>query len=899
MASSPRRSGSAGRFVSLSAISTAGLPITCRRRRTAIRARWTVPTPGNVAIINWDTWRTGWPGSKRAGQQIEGPCPVTGDGTNCCHVNLDTEAAGCRKCGDGAGKLTGDQLVAHAREAGAVDNGIDLGGRRWPSWTWTAADGRKRRQYRAPDGKKWEKTDPPNTPRPGELIYLPAGIPDAPGPIYVTEGASDADAVHKLGLPVIGRTNARPSAESLARLPRGATYRVWPDVDDDHAGYRQAIAWYNAATAAGLRCEVIDPLALQPDAPAGYDARNWIDALPDGTDAAGAAARLETAAGGIETIRGQIPTLTAVDGFPAAVQAALDSLTDDGLGGVAARLRTLADACGGLDGGARLAVRAAARIALKNDLKMLASESAEQIGIAFASGDEPDQQGRRIHWTETKPADSPQPLAVILDRIGSGVTERIYLPDGAADVIACYVALCYVFEHWPIRPLLAISSPVKQCGKTTLLDLIAMLIPRAYPTGGITAAALFRMIEAHRPTLLLDECDQWLHGAGAKSEKAGELIACINQGWRVGGEVARCVGDEHEPRGFRVDTLKILFGIGDFPDTIADRAVILSLERKPGDLELVSVRADRPIGAETRAQLTRWAADSGDTFAGSDPAMGRWTNRAADNWRPLFAIADMAGGEWPARIRWAADAVTGRAAARATSTDYRTMLLMDCRRVFDEAGCPFLISKMFDSALHTMEDRPWGDWRGKPLSPQRRGQWLTGFGILAGKNERDERGYHRRDFEGAWQQYGTPPPGTVETVETVERPVNVDRAVDGLDGFDGSIQPAPLPSDLPPGALGSANGGGDASPGASGSTPADDRLLDTLASVLRDPAAHQAAAPSGYCQFCHVNRAMVPTPTGLLLCPPCRTAYNAMGDTSLPALIADAEAAARRCLLDN
>ena len=274
---------------------------------------------------------------------------------------------------------------------------------------------------------------------------------------------------------------------------------------------------------------------------------------------------------------------------------------------------------------------------------MLASEAAQQIAVAFAGGEESEQQGRRITWTETKPASESKPLAAILDSIASGVMARVHLPDGAATVIAAYVAFCYVFEHWPIRPLLAISSPVKQCGKTTLLDLLGMLIPRAYETGGITAAALFRMIAAYRPILLLDECDQWLKGAGAKSEKAGDLIACINAGWRMGGEVARCVGDEHEPRGFPVDTPKILAGIGDFPDTIADRAIILTLERKPADMRLVSVRADRPVGADIRAQLSRWAADHGDTFAAADPDTGQWTNRAGDNWRPLFAVGGPGG----------------------------------------------------------------------------------------------------------------------------------------------------------------------------------------------------------------------------------------------------------------
>ena len=569
--------------------------------------------------------------------------------------------------------------------------------------------------------------------------------------------------------------------------------------------------------------------ALRGDRSAGSSARCAVGFRRGGTGSRpcrpgprrnAAAVLLDSAVVDVEQIRGRVavtstttidPTMIGVAGFPAAVQAAVDGLGDGGIGAVAGRLRVLADAANaaGLDKGGMLAVQTAARLALKKGLQMLASEAAEQIGAAFAGvGDETELQGHRIEWIAVKPTDAPKPLSSILDSIVSGVTARIYLPAGAADVVAVYTAYCYVFDHWPIRPLLAISSPVKQCGKTTLLDLLMMLVPKAYEAGGITAAALFRMIAAHRPILLLDECDQWLHGAGAKSEKAGDLIACINAGWKVGGVILRCVGDEHETRGFPVDTPKILAGIGDFPDTIARTVQFFLLSNGSRVIcALESVRADRPIGAEIRAQLVKWASDHGTIFAEQDPPMGRWTNRAADNWRPLFAVADMAGGAWPTRIRRAADAVTGRAAERATSADHKSMLLMDCRRVFDEAGCPFLASKMLDGALHAMEDRLWGDYRGKPLSAQLRGRWLTGFGIRAGKSERDERGYHRRDFEAAWKQYSPASTGTVETVETVESPASIDRASDGSDGSDGSIRER-LP-DFPPGALnGSASGDG-------------------------------------------------------------------------------------------
>ena len=275
--------------------------------------------------INWDRWRQGWNGSKRVGNQIEGPCSLTGQGENCQHVNLDSDLAGCRKCGDGSGRLTGDLLVDHARAAEAVHYDIDLGraGGAWESWTWITADGRERPQYRTPDGKRWRIKDPPagGWPEPADLMYLPGGALPAAPVVYACEGASDADAVHAAGLPALGRNNARPSAESLARLDKSAVYRIWPDHDADGAGYKQAATFADAATAAGLRVKLIDPLILRPDAPSGFDARDWLKQPPEDMQAA-----LDAAVVDAETIRARIPAAPRMEPVSTPAQDADDEL---------------------------------------------------------------------------------------------------------------------------------------------------------------------------------------------------------------------------------------------------------------------------------------------------------------------------------------------------------------------------------------------------------------------------------------------------------------------------------------------------------------------------------------------------------------------------------------------
>ena len=78
---------------------------------------------------------------------------------------------------------------------------------------------------------------------------------------------------------------------------------------------------------------------------------------------------------------------------------------------------------------------------------------------------------------------------------------------------------------------------MKRCGKTTLLDVLGRLVRRPLPTANVTSSAVFRVVEAYRPTLLVDEADTFLRDND-------ELRGIINSGHRHGGCVLRTVGDD-------------------------------------------------------------------------------------------------------------------------------------------------------------------------------------------------------------------------------------------------------------------------------------------------------------------------------------------------------------------
>ena len=289
----------------------------------------------------------------------------------------------------------------------------------------------------------------------------------------------------------------------------------------------------------------------------------------------------------------------ALDGFSSRLRVTLDAVSAGGLGGVAPRLANLAAVVReeGIAPAGAVAVKIAAVAMLHGKpLRMPMPDARQIVNLAFRGED--DLTGQGIDWPRIEPAETAAPLGDILDGIAAACRERVYLPAGAVEVVTAWIAWCYVFERSPVRPSLVITSPVKGCGKTTLLDFLEMHLPKPYQLASITPATFFRMADQYRPQFLLDEADRWLRASENGSERGADLLASLNAGWRIGGKVARQVpsGDGWVTRGFRCDVPKVLAGIGDFPDTVADRSIIVTMERKPAGYAFV----ERPHGPADR-----------------------------------------------------------------------------------------------------------------------------------------------------------------------------------------------------------------------------------------------------------------------------------------------------------
>ena len=309
-------------------------------------------------------------------------------------------------------------------------------------------------------------------------------------------------------------------------------------------------------------------------------------------------------------------------------------------------------------------------------------------------------------------------------------------------------------------PYLAILSAAMRCGKSRLLDVLELLVCHPWRVTFPTAAVLFRKIDKDQPTLLLDEVDAIF---GRKANPAEDLRGIFNDGHRVGGTVPRlqAKGKSWEIEEFGTFCPKAFAGIGRaLPDTVTDRAIIIRLRRKaPTEpVEKFRLRTVKPQSVPLREQ---WAAFSSRYDLNPDPYVPPQLNdRAADGWEPLLAVADLAGGEWPQRSRAAAVYLAADATADDDSLGIR--LLSDIARVFTQDR---LSTHHLLEALHELEDAPWGELFGRPLSPHGLSKLLRPFDIHPTKirfADSTLQGYRLEDFSDAFTRYTANQTGTSE-----------------------------------------------------------------------------------------------------------------------------------------
>ncbi len=384
-------------------------------------------------------------------------------------------------------------------------------------------------------------------------------------------------------------------------------------------------------------------------------------------------------------------------------------------------------------------------------------DAANKLGIRTAVLDkmvrdvkEQEELHTGLVFDDVEPWDASVNGGTLLTDIVDTVQRFIVCKSETAQAVALWVAMTWLMDVVQVAPLAIITAPEKRCGKSQLLFLLGRLVYRPLTASNISTAALFRTIDAWRPTMLVDEADSFM-------KENEDMRGLLNSGHtRDGAYIIRVVGDDHDPKRFNTWGAKALAGIGKLSDTLMDRAIILELRRKLPHEKVDRLRYAEPdLFQIFSRKLCRFSMDFREQVRQARPQIPETLNdRAQDNWEPLLAIADVAGGQWPKLARQTAVKLSSESDPVLT---IGLELLADIREIFELKKVTRINSSDLIISLCQDEEKPWATYnRGNPIKPRQVSRRLSEYGIMSNTiriGQSTAKGYKLEQFTETFSRY--------------------------------------------------------------------------------------------------------------------------------------------------
>jgi hypothetical protein len=331
----------------------------------------------------------------------------------------------------------------------------------------------------------------------------------------------------------------------------------------------------------------------------------------------------------------------------------------------------------------------------------------------------------------------PPPRAVaragheVLDDVAEFVARFSVFPsEHCAPTLTLWYAHTHAVSQFYVTPRLILDSAEPASGKTRVLEVAQHLVAVPEMTISATTAALFHLVSMGPITILFDEVDAIFNPKNGGNNE--DLRGLLNAGYKRSATIARCVGDAKDMKvqRFPVYAPAALVGIaGGMPATITTRAITIHMRRRRAD-EPVEPFRERQVARDAqplREQLAAWIDSTGTRLGDAQPDMPDGvTDRPAEIWEPLLAIADTAGGHWPDTARNACRHFVLNTGPQITSPGIR--MLADLRDLFTHHQTDRLPTKTILTELLNLDEAPWGDLHGKPLDARRLARELGRYG---------------------------------------------------------------------------------------------------------------------------------------------------------------------------
>jgi putative DNA primase/helicase len=387
---------------------------------------------------------------------------------------------------------------------------------------------------------------------------------------------------------------------------------------------------------------------------------------------------------------------------------------------------------------------------LGEDVATLREELDQVIGL---------ERGDAFSFEKTASWPEPVDVATVLEECITKVSRYVAMQPHQLTTVPLWVMHAWCYDHnVPVHsPMLAFTSAEPDSGKSYGAVAVGRMCPRMSLNIEITGPTLFRLVDAFKPTLVLDEADDLF-------VRKSDLKHIVNQSWTRGSKIPRQAKVNgiwqtvfYDPFGAKV--LSLLGA--NLPRPTRTRCIELRMLPKRRDEKLEPFhQLDDAEFAILRQKFARLAADHAKALKTADPVIPPdLNNRAAANWKLLLAIAEVAGGAWPKRAREAAERLS-----RSGHQPSDGVKLLAATRVIIVAlaktGVKLITSEALTAELNKDPTGIWCEYNhGGPITQRQVAYLLAPYGIEPGtvhptqRSWDSQKGYKFAQFEDPFARY--------------------------------------------------------------------------------------------------------------------------------------------------
>lgn len=377
---------------------------------------------------------------------------------------------------------------------------------------------------------------------------------------------------------------------------------------------------------------------------------------------------------------------------------------------------------------------------------------------------EPVSQGGHIETVGERGADLIEAVRAWLERFVLTMTPK------DLDLLALWAVHTHLATECYTSPRLQLDSPMPGSGKTTVLDHLSRLCHRPVQMASISSSALLaRLLANEIRTLLIDEVDRTLD---PKREGAGDVIAILNSGYRVG--ASRPVLEPVKGGGWEAREMTVYAPVAmagnnpNLPDDTRSRIVrVVLLPDLRGVVEESDWELIEDEAAALRDRISTWAHSVAEQIRKARPELPPGViGRNREKWGPLARIAEVAGGRWPQVVsELASDHLKEQEMDRADGLAREAPVVLLLKHLAEvwPGGQPFATTQQLLASLAEGYPEQWGvaSYSGKAITAQRLGRMISqAYKVHTQRLEHGgPRGYTLASLRPVMNRMGVTPPG--------------------------------------------------------------------------------------------------------------------------------------------